>query len=983
LVQILQAAENKTPVRDPNLQTLMKSLTSAGKHIRGSPYCKQGYRKEIFGLMIKFGMPPLWITISPAVVHSPIFLRLAGYEVDLTKITLADIPSAVERAKIVASDPVAAAKFFNVVIDSFTSNLLGYNQSEGGIFGDPSAFYGCIEEQGTGTLHIHMLVWLKGFKTITDLESELDDETFRNDLIHYLEKIIKQGYLGDTESVQEVDVSEVSSQRPIDPSLENFEQRLNDDVNKLVKVANAHRHSFTCYKYRKTRECRFGFPRELHPETFISEDEIKMKRTNASINNFNPIVMTSVRSNHDIKFIPSGKDGKACVFYMTDYATKSQLSTHQMLPLIAASKKVIESSQVDPNIIQRSKQLITKCLNRITTEVEISGSHVSHFLLGHSDKKTSHLFMRLNLHVALAWINEEMKKYDDLLDENDSSDEEIDEESTGYSILHGNNGLVLVNQMTDYINRGDKLSHVPLYKYCATIYKTTLTAEERKKLSNNNLQTEKRRGRKPQLRYLFKDSHPQSETHLQVTRADPLIPALSLLPPSEDGNKERFHICMLALFKPFQDFDGLYNGISWDDTFQNTDFGVYTNFIKNIHEMHVGLKEKDDARNTESNCDDETLDTDQEEEAIDFVLEELNNATNTQSHENYIDTLTSQALDIIKSSGCMDRSQEIHHSFNGTKSHQIPSTFFQQRKWQMDIQSQGDQILQSMLRSSDTIEPLLTNTNTENEAFPFSTSRPEHDGIYCVTELTDELDIDNISSGIISRFSLNQKQKIAFELAVQNVIKREKKEEVRHLMAYVGGQGDTGKSQIIKAIVAFHEELNIKYKLRLCAFTGTAAKHIGGCTITSLAGFGSISISNLEKKWNGVETIILDEVSMVGCILLAKLSRNATRAKHGDPSVPFGGIDIIYFGDFIQFPPVFDTPLYWAYNKEKLSSSTRESEVKKQIGRSIWKQVTHIIFLDEQMRVTDQKYLDILDRIREGKALTSKSLSGTEYILLA
>ena len=144
-------------------------------------------------------------------------------------------------------------------------------------------------------------------------------------------------------------------------------------------------------------------------------------------------------------------------------------------------------------------------------------------------------------------------------------------------------------------------------------------------------------------------------------------------------------------------------------------------------------------------------------------------------------------------------------------------------------------------------------------------------------------------------------------------------------------------------------------------------EHIGGCTITSLAGTSNCSISNLEKKWAGVQTIILDEVSMVGCVLLAKLSGNATRATHGDPSVPFGGIDIIYFGDFIQFPPVFDTPLYWTYNKENLRSSTRESEIKKQLGRSIWKQVTHIILLDEQMRVTDQKYRGILNRIREGK----------------
>ena len=38
-----------------------------------------------------------------------------------------------------------------------------------------------------------------------------------------------------------------------------------------------------------------------------------------------------------------------------------------------------------------------------------------------------------------------------------------------------------------------------------------------------------------------------------------------------------------------------------------------------------------------------------------------------------------------------------------------------------------------------------------------------------------------------------------------------------------------------------------------------------------------------------------------------------------------------------------------------------------QLGRSIWKQLTHIILLDEQMRVTDQIYQGILNRLREGK----------------
>jgi len=50
---------------------------------------------------------------------------------------------------------------------------------------------------------------------------------------------------------------------------------------------------------------------------------------------------------------------------------------------------------------------------------------------------------------------------------------------------------------------------------------------------------------------------------------------------------------------------------------------------------------------------------------------------------------------------------------------------------------------------------------------------------------------------------------------------------------------------------------------------------------------------------------------MVGWRLLARVITLLVQ-KHGDPSVPFCGLDIIFFGDFIQFPPVLDTPLYFA-----------------------------------------------------------------------
>ena len=59
-----------------------------------------------------------------------------------------------------------------------------------------------------------------------------------------------------------------------------------------------------------------------------------------------------------------------------------------------------------------SKIMIVKCLNRITTETELSAAHIVHFLLGHSDSKTSHLFTKLNLYTGLAWLTRESKKDD-------------------------------------------------------------------------------------------------------------------------------------------------------------------------------------------------------------------------------------------------------------------------------------------------------------------------------------------------------------------------------------------------------------------------------------------------------------------------------------------------------------------------------------------------------------------------------------------
>ena len=85
---------------------------------------------------------------------------LAGHKIDLSRIPASDIPSPVERVKVLANDAVAVVKYFNLVVHSFISFLLGFKLLGGGIFGQTSADYICIQEQGARTLHIHLLVWL-------------------------------------------------------------------------------------------------------------------------------------------------------------------------------------------------------------------------------------------------------------------------------------------------------------------------------------------------------------------------------------------------------------------------------------------------------------------------------------------------------------------------------------------------------------------------------------------------------------------------------------------------------------------------------------------------------------------------------------------------------------------------------------------------------------------------------------------------------
>ena len=63
-----------------------------------------------------------------------------------------------EHLNLIANNPVAGARFFNVMVNLFLKHVLGVGLDRRGLYGDTAGYYGTVEQQGRLTLHLHMLL---------------------------------------------------------------------------------------------------------------------------------------------------------------------------------------------------------------------------------------------------------------------------------------------------------------------------------------------------------------------------------------------------------------------------------------------------------------------------------------------------------------------------------------------------------------------------------------------------------------------------------------------------------------------------------------------------------------------------------------------------------------------------------------------------------------------------------------------------------
>ncbi|XP_035490514.1 ATP-dependent DNA helicase PIF1 isoform X1 [Scophthalmus maximus] len=186
------------------------------------------------------------------------------------------------------------------------------------------------------------------------------------------------------------------------------------------------------------------------------------------------------------------------------------------------------------------------------------------------------------------------------------------------------------------------------------------------------------------------------------------------------------------------------------------------------------------------------------------------------------------------------------------------------------------------------------------------------------------------------------------------------------------GSAGTGKSFLLKRIMG---SLPPKSTFST-ASTGVAACHIGGTTLHNFAGIGSGS-APLEQcielaqrpavlqHWTTCRHLIIDEVSMVEAQFFDKLESVARSVRRS--TQPFGGIQLIICGDFLQLPPV-------SKGKEKASFCFQ--------ARS-WRKVIQVnMELTEVRRQTDQSFISLLQAVRVGRVteeVTAKLLKSAYH----
>ncbi len=177
---------------------------------------------------------------------------------------------------------------------------------------------------------------------------------------------------------------------------------------------------------------------------------------------------------------------------------------------------------------------------------------------------------------------------------------------------------------------------------------------------------------------------------------------------------------------------------------------------------------------------------------------------------------------------------------------------------------------------------------------------------------------------------------------------------------FITGRAGTGKSTLLN-----HFKGISKKRLAVIAPTGVAAVNVGGQTIHSFFGFKpnitleKVRVSKNRKMYEALDALIIDEISMVRADLMDCIDK-FLQINRGKIGTPFGGVQMILFGDLYQLPPIVSGEEKGIFSSLYKSPYFFDSNVFQNLE-------LEVIELNEVFRQKDKGFVEMLDGVRHNR----------------
>jgi hypothetical protein len=712
--------------------------------------------------------------------------------------------------------------------------------------------------------------------------------------------------------------------------------------------------------------------------------------SNGLITEFNPTLSSTVASNTCVSLLGDSCQAKSATFYMLKYMTKDPTAAASTITCIyeAFSKNNIQSVAEDAGTSSRNATLlIQRILNRKISHSEYSQTLAASVLLGYSSTIKSHNTSYCFASSAVKLLQQIHGNIDSetyLEDEHildfqsvGEPDWEIDDEdntprySTNADIenqigdfVENNSADIIesvnfieengkyspkiqVSQAINYLYRGPQLATMSLYEYSAMV--------KIEKIKDKTTNPDFNCGRKTNPSFSFESKHPEESIKKQVLLSKYNVPCIA--------------------GKSFPRWPGFRTASTFSETKANT----WAKYVA------VTFVPWGSSSNIDTNYDNitELLKTWKNGSTIERIRYKIIHdfakglSIPSETHKIYAEYRGQHAQIWSMQERIIEQS-----STNVYEQQEPFDPLLLQEAIDLNILKPGYLAAKSYIDESERyFENIFENTEIgEYTRFSNQSNRDLVNMWDCIKsgKLT-ELDMDDVerdenvhnqlSSNEIqgNQLILNPQQDNVKRYVLQQLLKNE-----QFLLLLVGGPG-TGKSTVVNSILD-----DIPDSTALCAApTGIAATLLrNGKTIDSLLCFriGSLDIQplktskllELQQIFSHVKLLVIDEASMIDFNKMYRINKRLQEIKANN--LDFGGISILFCGDFYQLPPVSSEPWQTTILSKEVAIKDSKSR-NKCIARGLM-QKFNLAELVIQQRSEDETHTKNLELCRDPNTST-------------